>query len=284
MFGRKILLATFVTMLATVSCGNASFFGGGSGTKKTVPVGTNPNGTKPNGTNPNGTNPNGTNPNGTNPNGTNPNGTNPNGTNPNGTNPNGTNPNGTNPSGTNPSGSNPSSSNPNGNNCNGQPCQPQIGPNSQVTQPTPNSVVFGHDQVFHIGDGKFDNSSCRRQVAALPLTGNAYFFQFEVLNDNTAVQVNVGSICGVDYPTNTFAIFAGQAMMQSRSLPMLALQFAGTSTVLNKGIYDVVLASGFGHDHGDPVGDFDDFIVGNVTIAGSNAVRPIKYGSFVRTP
>jgi hypothetical protein len=96
--------------------------------------------------------------------------------------------------------------------------------------------------------------------------------------------VNVGSICGIDYSTNTFAIFAGQTMLQSRTLPMLALQFAGSSVVLKKGVYDVVLASGFGHDRGDPVGDFDDFIVGNVTISGNNAVRPIKFGSFVRTP
>jgi len=55
---------------------------------------------------------------------------------------------------------------------------PQIGPTDQILQPDPNTVIFGRDKVFHIGDNKYENTSCKEEIAALPLEGKAYFFQF----------------------------------------------------------------------------------------------------------
>ena len=157
---------------------------------------------------------------------------------------------------------------------------PQIGPKDQITQPNPNTIIYGKDHVFHIGDNLLDNTSCKEQVTALPLEGTAYFFQFEVLNDNTTVSVNVARICGVDYATNTYEIYSGSSRIQGRYLQRLGTSVAGAPLTLNRGTYNVVLASGLGRDGNSSKEDLDDYIVGNVTVQGSQAIRPINYGSY----
>ena len=192
------------------------------------------------------------------------------GTNPDGTNPSGTNPSGTNPSGTNPSGTNPNSS------------TPQIGPNSQVAQPNVNTIVFGLDQVFHICDGRYNNTSCMQEVSALPLAGDAFFFQFEVLGDSTDLNIEVAKLCGVDYTTNTFELYAGNARLQGQAVPGAAPGLVSPPVSLKKGIYTIILASGWGHLAGQTRNDLDDFIVGSVTVKGSKPVKAIRYGSYNR--
>jgi hypothetical protein len=159
---------------------------------------------------------------------------------------------------------------------------PQIGPQNQVSQPDPNTIVFGKDQVFHIGDGRFDNTSCKEQVAALPLTGNAYFFQFEVLNDNTVVTVNTAKLCGIDYATNTYELYASVSRIQGQFIPRAQTSVTSAQIPLRRGVYTVVLASGLGRDSGEMKTDKDDFVVGNVVIQGNQAVRPLQYGAFRR--
>jgi hypothetical protein len=239
-------MATVVSMLISVACGNASFFGGGSAKRKeTVTAGQSPSGQNTNGQNPSGQNTNGQNPSGQNTNGQNPSGQNTNGQIP----------------------------------TNGQ--NTQTGPNDQISQPSPNTIVYGQDKVFHIGDGRFENTSCKEEVSQLPLNGNAYFFQFEVLNDNTSVNINVAKICGLDYQTNTFEIYALSSRLQGQYIPLSATTIAGTPVTLKKGAYSVLLTSGWGQD-GDNRSDRDDYIVGKVTVEGSQAVRPIRYGAYNR--
>ena len=110
MLNRNLLLVTTASMLISVACGNASFFGGGSSKRKeTVTQTQNTNGQSPNGQSPNGQSPNGQIPNGQIP---------------------------------------------------GTGQNPQTGPTDQISQPNPNTIVFGQDKVFHIGDGRFQNTSC----------------------------------------------------------------------------------------------------------------------------
>jgi hypothetical protein len=211
MFSRRILGAVLLLGFATVSCGNANFFGGSKKKKnnavaeQTTPT-TTPSGVKP----------------------------------------------------------------------------PQIGPSDQILQPDPNTVIFGRDRVFHIGDNKYENTSCKEQIAALPLEGNAYFFQFEVLNDNTTVEINVGKICGIDYTSNTYELYSGRNRVQGRYIQRMGTTVEGTNLMLRKGTYNVVLSSGLGRYNYSARPDLDDYVVGNVTVKGNQAIRPINYGSYTK--
>jgi len=159
---------------------------------------------------------------------------------------------------------------------------PQIGPTDQILQPDPNTVIFGRDKVFHIGDNKYENTSCKEEIAALPLEGNAYFFQFEVLNDNTMVDINVGKICGIDYTSNTYELYSGKSRVQGRYIQRMGTTVNGTNLMLKRGTYNVVLSSGLGRYNNNSKQDLDDYVVGNVTVKGNQAIRPINYGSYTK--
>ena len=212
MLNRRILGAVILLSFATISCGNANFFGGSKKKKKnnavaeqTAPA-TTPNGVKP----------------------------------------------------------------------------PQIGPTDQILQPDQNTIIFGRDKVFHIGDNKYENTSCKEQIAQLPLEGNAYFFQFEVLNDNTMVDINVGKICGIDYTSNTYELYSGKNRVQGRYIPRQGTTVEGTNLMLRRGTYNVVLSSGLGRYNSSSKPDLDDYVVGNVTIKGNQAIKPINYGAYTK--
>lgn len=212
MLNRRILGAVILLSFATISCGNANFFGGSKKKKKNnavaeqnVPA-TTPNGVKP----------------------------------------------------------------------------PQIGPTDQILQPDQNTIIFGRDKVFHIGDNKYENTSCKEQIAQLPLEGNAYFFQFEVLNDNTMVDINVGKICGIDYTSNTYELYSGKNRVQGRYIPRQGTTVEGTNLMLRRGTYNVVLSSGLGRYNSSSKPDLDDYVVGNVTIKGNQAIKPINYGAYTK--
>jgi hypothetical protein len=226
MMNRRVLISVVLTGLASVACGNASFFGGGSA-KKTVQTNPSNQPTQNPGGNP------------------------------------------TPPPPTQPTPTDPSS-------------KPQIGPQNQVTQPDPKTIIFGKDQVFHIGDGRYDNTSCKEQVAALPLTGNAYFFEFEVTTDNTVVSVNTAKICGIDYATNTYELYSGMNRIQGQYIPRGQETLTAAQIPLPRGRYGVVLATGWGRDSGEARNDRDDYIVGHVTIQANQPIRPLNYGAFTR--
>lgn len=169
--------------------------------------------------------------------------------------------------------------------CPGTPCQPGVptptyGPIGQVQQPTPNSMVFGGSQSLHIGNGRFENTSCRAQVSSIPLSGSIYFFQFQVMQDNTTVNVNIANICGVDYASSTLQIAQNNSKMSQLPVPVGAPSLALPSQVLNHGVYTVYIYSGKGNGNNGPTWDSDDFIVGQVQVSGSQQVMPLNYGAF----
>jgi hypothetical protein len=56
----------------------------------------------------------------------------------------------------------------------------------------------------------------------------------------------------------------------------------GTNLMLKRGTYNVVLSSGLGRYNYNAKQDLDDYVVGNVTIKGNQAIRPINYGSYTK--
>lgn len=284
---------SLVVLITQTSCGQASFTGNGNGSSSNPPANQTPAGT---GTTPTGTNP------GTTPGTTTTVPTTPGTTTPGGSN---TNPNGTStstPTGTAiPGITYPGTTSPGYSpgipgapdhlpvpGCTGAPCEsgiptPTYGPIGQVSQPTPNSMIFGGTRSFHIGDGRFENTSCRAQVASLPLNGSVYFYQFQVMQDNTTVTINVSGVCGVDYMSNTLQL-AQIAQTNSKvgqiAVPVGASNLGLPSAVLNRGVYAVYIYSGRGDSSRGQDTDFDDFVIGRVQINGNQQVMPIDYGAF----
>lgn len=282
---------SLVVLITQTSCGQASFTGSGSGSSN-PPASQTPAGTTgtPSTTGPNGTTPGNTTVPGTNGSTIPGSPTNPNGTST------------STPTGTSiPGITYPGTTSPNYSpgipgaphhspvpGCPGAPCDPGIptptyGPIGQVSQPTPNSMIFGDTRSFHIGDGQFENTSCRAQVASLPLNGSVYFYQFQVMQDNTTVTINVNGVCGVDYVSNTLQL-AQIAQTNSKigqiAVPVGASTLGLPSAVLNRGVYAVYIYSGRGDNNRGPDTDFDDFVVGRVQINGNQQVMPIDYGAF----
>ena len=190
-----------------------------------------------------------------------------------GTTPGGTTPGGTTPGGTTPGGTTPGADGGS---------TPQIGPDNQVNQPNPNTIVYGIDQVFHIGDGRFEGTSCKQEVSQLALAGNAYFFEFEVLTDSTQMTIDVAKLCGIDYTTNTYELYSGRSVVQGLGIPLVETKLTSPRISLNKGVYTIILAAGFGAGAGQSRKDLDDYIVGSVTVNGSKPVKSVRYGSYNR--
>ena len=156
---------------------------------------------------------------------------------------------------------------------------PTWGPNTEV-ETTPNGVTFGKDHVFHIGNGKFQDSSCREEIAALRLTGSIYFFQFQVLTDNTNIDINIAKACGIDYSSGTVQL--GGAGKELASIPLVAgaTSVALPGKTLNKGNYTVYVYAGKGDDVKGPSWDVDDFVVGKVQIKANQTIKPGRFGTY----
>lgn len=170
--------------------------------------------------------------------------------------------------------------------CTTPPCQqsgvptPEYGPIGQVQQPTPNSVVFGKDQVMHLGNGNYPNTSCMDKVSAIPLSGSIYFFQFQVNQDNTSVNVNVANICGVDFGSSTLQLAQGSGKIGETIVPRGATTLGLPSYVLNRGVYNVYIYAGKGNGSDGPTWDIDDFIVGQVQVTANQSITPGLFGAY----
>ncbi|MBC7658091.1 MAG: hypothetical protein H7249_00130 [Chitinophagaceae bacterium] len=160
----------------------------------------------------------------------------------------------------------------------------------------PSKVVeFGATEVFRIGDGyASDTSSCVGQVKTYKLSGTTYHFQFEVLEDDTLIDLTIGRICGVDQiDKDTFALMndtTSKITLAERALPKLtdaqqATPWAPYPTFkLAKGLYSVVIMSKNIYGHAkvpgvapDPSKDeYDDFLVGNILLKTTKAIRSVK--------
>jgi hypothetical protein len=248
---KLVMISVLVSIVSMNGCGSASFFGQSKSGK------TNQNGDNPNGDNPN------------------------NGTQ--GTSPNGT-PANRDPNGPGAPGAPGYKPVPGGDGtCPQEPCDPaqnpSWGPPSEIGS-TPNEVIFGKDHVFHIGNGRFENSSCREEIRQLPLSGSIYFFQFEVMQDNVLVDISMERVCGVDYSSGTVQLTRGWRKVGTQNIAPGISALDLPRAELRKGRYTVYVYAGKGDNVRGPSWDIDDFIVGNVRIRASGEGQVIKAGRY----
>lgn len=151
------------------------------------------------------------------------------------------------------------------------------------TKASEKEIEFGADEVFHIGDGAFAiTTACAKELSTFNLTGVKYFFEFEVAEDDTDVNLTVGKVCGVDIKGDRFSLVdASSKEVKALNLPLDSSGdtkdvWTPFSTVnLAKGVYSVVVSStknskGFGSF------DFDDFLIGKINLKASKKVKALR--------
>ena len=159
------------------------------------------------------------------------------------------------------------------------PPGPSVDPKPAVVKPPAPSkeVVFGADKVYHIGNNDYSGSSCKDKIDPYPLSGNTYYFQFDVLEPATVVDVQIKTICGVDYTgSNAARIINGILPIQNQPLQADSSGVTFTSMTLNPGHYAVLVQSARNFSKN---ADNDDFLVGDITIKASKQI----VGGQVRT-
>ena len=135
----------------------------------------------------------------------------------------------------------------------------------------PDGTTFGTTGVFHLGDGLFGGSTCKPQLAALPLSGTRFNFTFNVTADNTPVTILVADLCGIDLDSDTLTLNGNGVNQPPMPIPVGASTVQIPSMTLNKGTYVLTIAAGLNVDNNNFVrGHVDDFIVGHVQVQGSN--------------
>ncbi len=152
----------------------------------------------------------------------------------------------------------------------------------QIDQPNANEVIFGGNKTFHIGDGEFNASSeCATEIHAYNLKGTRYFFEFEVLADDTTVDVSIGKICGVDYnESNSIFLQDGATNLDQKPLSKAQATAAFTTQKLNKGKFTILVESrATGAENPGQPNDHDDYIVGLVKVHGDKPIKPGKVGA-----
>lgn len=150
----------------------------------------------------------------------------------------------------------------------------------QIDQPNQNEVIFGGNKTFHIGDGEFNASSdCASEIHAYNLKGTRYFFEFQVLANDTVVDVSIGKICGIDYDaSNSIVLQTSTTTLDQKPLAKGQTSGAFTTQRLNQGTYTILVESRASSDPKDQ-GDHDDYIVGQVTVKGDKPIKAGKVGA-----
>lgn len=142
-----------------------------------------------------------------------------------------------------------------------------------VRQPTDKRIEFGVDKVFHIGDNNYPDSSCKEQIDAYPLSGNRYYFEFEVTEPQTQLGIVLNKLCGVDYLiTNTSRLIRDGQVLQMQPVlpPSSSIQYQGLT--VEPGRYSLVVESNKNFNK-VRTGDHDDFIVGNIVVTANKPIR-----------
>lgn len=153
----------------------------------------------------------------------------------------------------------------------------QVPPAADQIVNSPNGFTFGTTAVFHLGNAKFEASTCQTKLQALPLNGRIFNFRFEVLADNTTVNLSITDLCGIDFDSNEISLTGGNASLPRLQIPIGATISQLPSLVLNKGTYTLSISSGKNTTNPKfTIGDYDDFIVGHVQAQGSN-IRGISF-------
>ena len=117
----------------------------------------------------------------------------------------------------------------------------------------------------------FDGSTCQDQLKALPVSGKTYNFIFTVTADNTPVSISLTGLCGVDLDNNMVALQGNGVTVTPLAIPANTASMPFQSTSLNKGTYTISVTSAKNTDNPHfKMGDFDDFIISQVQLQGSN--------------
>ncbi len=156
------------------------------------------------------------------------------------------------------------------------------------------NVEFGAAEIFRIGDGyAHKTSACVGTVNTYKLSGTKYFFQFEVMEDDTGVDLSIGRVCGVDNPEHDVFSLLNESTRVIELAEKILPKESETNGVpwvpypafkLKKGIYSVVIHSknkeGKVYPAGTPIvpekDEYDDFIVGNIKVKATKQVKAIK--------
>lgn len=140
-------------------------------------------------------------------------------------------------------------------------------------------ISFGQRKAFHIGDGNMDATSCKLQLNVHSVKGVKYFFEFNVLEDDTEIGINADTLCGLDYESgNNAYLLAGQNTLQSYNLNAGQESINFDNIRLNRGKYAILFESqaysGSANDDGiGAAGDHDDYIVGGITVRSLNGKK-----------
>lgn len=159
------------------------------------------------------------------------------------------------------------------------------------SQTDDNTIQFGEDDVFRIGDGTSGvQSACASELKGYDLKGSTYYFQFEVFEDDTKVDLSIDKICGVDKADATFisvinddtdvTAFAEITVATDANSDRKKSFEPFTGLQLDKGIYSLVVRSKntVGRVGPVPAGldEFDDFIIGKLNLKGEKKVKAIR--------
>jgi hypothetical protein len=150
----------------------------------------------------------------------------------------------------------------------------------EITRPenNDNEIVIGETKMFHIGDDNFDQSSeCARRINTYPLSGKRYFFEFEVTQADTRVEVGINKICGIDYQETDHLFIVGPtgAQLDTKALPRGTEKAAFDGRVLQPGKYRLIAETRpAGSENPQVPNDHDDFIVGQIHIKADKPIKP----------
>lgn len=164
----------------------------------------------------------------------------------------------------------------------------QVG--TSFKQVSDTKINFGDSNVFRIGDGTSGiQSACASELGGYDLKGTTYYFQFEVLEDDTAIDLTIGKLCGVDRDGKTTinllkasdnSIAQAETGVPTDASGRSAAYLPYPQFTLAKGLYSLVVKSNNVNGGTGPaqpgVDEFDDFIIGSIEITGQKPVKAVK--------
>lgn len=132
----------------------------------------------------------------------------------------------------------------------------------------------GNGRVFHIGDNEMENSTCLGNLTVEPLSGTGFYFEFDVAETVTQVDIQIVDICGVDYSDSNYMSLTKDGGVFKDGFISKGGLFAKSDVDLGKITLDVghyvLMVESRPNQRSitpqTPEGDRDDFIVGKVTI------------------
>ena len=164
-------------------------------------------------------------------------------------------------------------------------------PESEITYDpsNPNQIIFGANSVFHVGDGRLDDtSSCYQSVKQVDVSGTRYFFEFEVLNESTTVNISIGRVCGVDLSLSNFISIGNLTKgLLGQTLLTPAANKMGQINPLVRAIFPAgkhwLVIDSTTKNQKDvrtdvSATDKDDFLIGAVTLNADKVIKPIRLG------